>query len=180
MSDIEILFVHQEKKDDERINITRTGDVFTLSFKTSFANGKDSTRLMNFASPESVRNYVTTMLHMAVYDDFPCVGIQLFFPGSPTFFYKHSTLKKDEVWDAMLDALDFWLAQAKWPKLPPISPILVPADLTKTELPEFLDLTEPDLSIEYNSSLNQRSVNLKPNKHTYFDENGRATRWPQY
>lgn len=170
MSTLEIVFVHKDKKNDERVFIDRmNSQEYTLGFK---ADASKKLRYVNFATPESVRDYVTSMLNMVIHDDDPCVGIQFFFPASPTVLYKHSTLKKDDVWDAMLDALDFWLDQPKWPKLPPISPIIPFMEEPTTELPEFIDLSEPEIKLEYNVKNNQRNVTVLPNRHTFFDESG--------
>lgn len=173
MSRLEIVFVNKKQVDDERIVVARTETGYDVKFCSSTQAG-ELVRVLEFTDGEELITYLTNALHLVTYDDDPCHGIQFSFPLSPTVLYTHATLKKDEVWDCMLDNLEFWVYKNTWPKHPPISPILVPADVTKTEFPEPIDLTYPDFTVEYNNTLHKRSVlpKVEParNKHIIFED----------
>jgi hypothetical protein len=171
MTTLQIVFVNNNKADDERIIVRRDGSGFSVQFKL-----QNTTTTQHFQTTADVREYLLNVLNLVVHDDDPCIGVQFFFPGSPTVLYTHSTLKKDEPWDSVLDNLDFWLDQPTWPQLPPISPILAPASVTTEPILDTIDLTEADITIEYNNRLNQRTVkpkaDVKPNTHQFFTDDG--------
>lgn len=172
MSTLQIIFIAKNKKNDESITVNRDGTSFSVKFNSSNVNGVPIITTSTFHTTEDVREYLLNVLALVVHDNDPCVGIQFFFPGSPSVLYKHNTLNKDEVWDTVLDNLDFWLNQPIWPQLPPISPILIPADVTKDANVEMIDLSEPDMKVEVNKKTGVRNVTVLPNVHTFFDEDG--------
>ncbi len=179
MSDLEIIFMAKVKQDDERVTVSRNGDAFKVSFGGMYQSGSTGKRIVDFHSADLLREYLTNMLYLVTFDNDPCMGVQFCFPASPSVVLTHSTLKKDEVWDCMLDNLDFWLAKPRWPRLPPISPILAPADVTKTEIPDIIDLTDANMTIKYDSENQKRSVYTPLNKHTFFTECGCESTCPR-
>jgi hypothetical protein len=170
MSNIQIFFVAKNAENDEKVVIDKCDDHFLVTFTGPVASGKNTSKVFRLLTDNEVRDYVTNILCLALYDDDPCTGIQFFFPGTPTVFYKHSTLKTNDVWDTMLYNLEFWLQQPQWPRQPPISPIVRPKDADT--LTELIDLTEPDIKVEYSPRTAQRNVTVYPNTHTFFDTNG--------
>lgn len=177
MSNLQIIFATKNAADDEKIWIERTDKGYVVKYSTPLHKKKQAEFLLNLSRQKDVYDYVLNILTLVVYDSEPGIGVQFFFPASPSVLYTYETLKKDEVWNQILDTLEFWLDQETWPTrvvvpISPVSPILLPVDLTKDDKTEVIDLSESGLKIEVDDKNQQRNVTVLPRLHTFFDEDG--------